>query len=152
MAAWIWNPFTGISYVYYITLSLDKQRSHRYSCYVKILCTKLACCSRIVHMLYKNNFDFSAVIFLLGGFSCAFTGTSLLWGSLSFTSNLSSAPGTIPLPPFSQSFTPLFRCLCSTSSSVSFVSAPSSIFLLLRWFESSSRVAVGINVLKQLVV
>ena len=58
----------------------------------------------------------------------------------------------IPLPPLSQSFTPLFCCLCSTSSSVSFVSAPLPIFLLLRWFESSSRVAVGIHVLKELAV
>ena len=39
---------------------------------------------------------------------------------------------TIPLPPLSQSFAPLFRCLCSTSSSVSFISALSPIFLVLR--------------------
>ena len=83
------------------------------------------------------------------GFSChsfAFTGTSLLWAGLSFTSSLSSVPGTITLPPLSQTFAPLFRCLCSTSSSISFVSAPSPIFLLLCWFESSSKVAVGIHV------
>ena len=55
-------------------------------------------------------------------------------------------PGWIPLPPLSQSFGPLCHCLCSMLSSVSFVSAPSLIFLLLRSFESSSRVAVGIHV------
>ena len=43
--------------------------------------------------------------------------------------------GMIPLPP-------LFRsCVCSTSGSVSFVSSSSQMFLLLRWFESSSRIA-----------
>ena len=66
----------------------------------------------------------SVVIFLLRGFSChsfAFTGTFLLCGSLSFSSSLSSTSGTIPLPPLSQSFTLLFHCLCSMSSSVSFL-------------------------------
>ena len=55
-----------------------------------------------------------------------------LQSSLSFTSSLSSAPGTIPLPPFSQPFAPLLRCLCRTLSSLPFISAPSPIFLLLR--------------------
>ena len=47
-------------------------------------------------------------------------------------SSLSSAFGTIPLPLFSQPFAPCFRCLCSTLSSLPFVSVPSLIFLLMR--------------------
>ena len=47
---------------------------------------------------------FSAVIFFLSprGFQLLFIYV-LLWGSLSFTSSLSGAPGTIPLPLLSQS-------------------------------------------------
>ena len=52
---------------------------------------------------------------LLRGISSAFTGTSPLWSSLSFISNLSIAPGMIPLLPFFQPFSPSFRCLCSMS-------------------------------------
>ena len=120
--------------------------------------------SAVIFFLFPRGFQLpsfragwcsSAVIFFLSprGFSChsfAFTGTSLLWGNLSFTSSLSSAPGTLPLPPLSQHFTPLFHCLCSTSSSVSFVSVTTPIFLLLHWFESSSGVAVGIHVYTQI--
>ena len=65
-------------------------------------------------------------------FLFVFTGTFSLQSSLSFTNSLSSTPGTISLPPFSQPFAPLFCCLCSTSSSLPFVSVPSPIFLLLR--------------------
>ena len=57
---------------------------------------------------------------------------------------------SIPLPSLSQPFAPLFSCLCSTLNSVSFVSAPSLIFLLLRWFESTCRTALGIHVQQNL--
>ena len=82
--------------------------------------------------------------------SFAFTGMSLLWGSLSFTSSLSSVPGTIPLPPLSQSFTLL--SLQHVEHCLFRFCAVAPIFLLLHWFDNSSRVAVGIHVLKQLVV
>ena len=39
---------------------------------------------------------------------------------------------TVPFPPLSQPFALLLRCLCRTSGSVSFVSAPSPAFLFLR--------------------
>ena len=78
---------------------------------------------------------------LLRCLSSAFTGTFPRWSSLSFTNSLSSVPGMIPLPPLFQPFALLFSCFCSTLGSVSFVSLSSPIFLLLRWFESSSRVA-----------
>ena len=71
--------------------------------------------------------------FTSSGFSAAillyFTGTFLLYSSLSFTSSLSGAPG-INHCPFA--FSPLFNCLCSTLNSVPFVSALSLIFLFLR--------------------
>ena len=81
------------------------------------------------------------LVSLLRGLISAFTDTFPLWSSLSFINSLSSVPGMIPLPPLFQPFTPLFCCLCSTSGSVSFVSPSSPIFLLLRWFESSFKIA-----------
>ena len=77
---------------------------------------------------------------LLRGLSSVFTSAFPLWSSLSFTNSLSSMPGMIPLAMLFQPFTPLFCCLCNTSGSVYFVSPSSPIFLLLRWFESSSNI------------
>ena len=82
----------------------------------------------ISHLLYNLVSLFSGVS---AAIFFAFTGTFSLQSSLSFTSSLSSTPGTISLPPFSQPFAPLFCCLCSMSSSLPFVSVPSPIFLLL---------------------
>ena len=115
----------------------------------KSLWTSGACrCSQCGHVCMK--FSLSAAIFSrsLVLFCCNLlslsTGVSAAILSLhryfSFTSSLSSTPDMILLLPLYQSFTPLFRSLCSTSSSVSFVSTSLPIFMLLCWFESFSRV------------
>ena len=63
--------------------------------------------SWLVASLYSSHLLVTS--FLSRALSCrsfAFTGTFSQQSSLSFTSSLSSTPGTIPLPPFSQPFVP----------------------------------------------
>ena len=123
-------------------------------------CGSICCGLCIIITLSQFSFRFQLVsspaknrLGMRLGLSChsfAFMGTSLLWGSSSFTSSLSSVADTIPLPPLSQSFTLL--SLQRVEHCLFRFCAVAPIFLLLHWFDNSSRVAVGIHVLKQLVV
>ena len=142
-AVWNLSPYIAMFITFNLSVSLDPvslgREKDRYEWIICVTVWKL-----IFIASFKVPYRWTSIphFSLLRHLSCsAFTSTFPLWSSLSFTNSFSSVPGTIPLPPLFQPFAPLFCCLCSMSGSVSFVSPPSPIFLLLRWFESSSRIA-----------